>query len=96
MDTDEVVQLYIKDLDSEFATVNPSLCGFKRVHVPAGGQTEVKLEIGEKAFTSVNEECERAVFAKNFRLYAGTQQPDARSAELTGHKCVAIDFAIAE
>ena len=96
VDTDEVVQLYIKDQDSEFATVNPSLCGFKRVHVPAGGQTEVKLEIGEKAFTSVNEEGERAVFAKNFRLYAGTQQPDARSEELTGHKCVAIDFAIAE
>ena len=95
LDTDEVVQLYIKDMDSYFATTNPSLVGFKRVHVPAGGETRVTLTVSEKAFTSVNEEGERAVFGKNFRLYAGTQQPGARSEELTGHKCITVDFAIA-
>ena len=94
VDTDEVVQIYIKDLDSEFATVNPSLCGFKRVHVPAGGEVKVTIEIPKRAFTSVNEEGKRAVFAKNFRLYAGTHQPDARSEELTGHKCVEICFSV--
>ncbi|SCY28459.1 glycoside hydrolase family 3 C-terminal domain-containing protein [Butyrivibrio sp. INlla14] len=93
-DTDEVVQLYIKDLDSEFATLNPSLCGFKRVHVPAGGEVTVTLSINERALTSVDEEGKRAIFAKNFRLYAGTQQPDARSEELTGHKCISVDFTI--
>lgn len=95
LDTDEVVQLYIKDMDSYFATTNPSLVGFKRVHVPAGGETKVTLTVSEKAFTSVNEEGERAVFGKNFRLYAGTQQPGARSEELTGHKCITVEFAIA-
>ena len=94
VDTDEVVQIYIKDLDSEFATVNPSLCGFKRVHVPAGGEVKVTIEIPKRAFTSVNEEGKRAVFAKNFKLYVGTQQPDARSEELTGHKCVEICFSV--
>ncbi len=93
-DTDEVVQLYIKDLDSEFATLNPSLCGFKRVHVPAGKEVTVTLSINERALTSVDEEGKRAIFAKNFRLYAGTQQPDARSEELTGHKCISVDFTI--
>ena len=95
-DTDEVVQLYIKDMDSYFATTNPSLVGFKRVHVPAGGETKVTLTVSEKAFTSVNEEGERAVFGKNFRLYAGTQQPGARSEELTGHKCITVEFSIAK
>ncbi|SFC20896.1 glycoside hydrolase family 3 C-terminal domain-containing protein [Butyrivibrio sp. YAB3001] len=89
-DTDEVVQVYIKDMDSSFASVNPSLCGFKRVHVPAGGKTEVKIVLDAKAFTSVNEDGVRDVFGKNFKVFVGTQQPDARSAELTGHKCVAI------
>ena len=30
VDTDEVVQVYIKDLDSPLAVRNYSLCGFKR------------------------------------------------------------------
>ncbi|MBQ6589845.1 MAG: glycoside hydrolase family 3 C-terminal domain-containing protein [Butyrivibrio sp.] len=93
-DTDEVVQVYIKDLDSKFATTHPSLCGFKRVHVPAGGNVTVTIDIPGRAFTSVNEDGERAVFAKNFRLFAGTQQPDSRSEELTGHKCMSFDFTL--
>ena len=94
VDTDEVVQVYIKDLDSEFATTHPSLCGFKRVHVPAGENVTVTVDIPGRAFTSVNEEGVRAVFAKNFRLFAGTQQPDSRSEELTGHKCMSFDFTL--
>ena len=94
VDTDEVVQVYIKDLDSKFATTHPSLCGFKRVHVPAGSEVEVTVKLDKKAFTSVNEEGERKVFAKNFKLYAGCQQPDTRSKELTGHECVEIGVTL--
>jgi beta-glucosidase len=94
VDTDEVVQVYIKDKDSAFATTYPSLCGFKRVHVAAGSETEVELHVDARAFTSVNEEGERAVFGKNFGLFVGCQQPDARSAELTGHNCVSIDVTL--
>ena len=94
VDTDEVVQVYIKDLDSKFATTHPSLCGFKRVHVPAGSEVEVTVKLDKKAFTSVNEEGERKIFAKNFKLYAGCQQPDTRSKELTGHECVEIGVTL--
>ena len=93
-DTDEVVQVYIKDLDSEFATTNPSLCGFKRVHVAAGSETEVQISIDKRAFTSVDEEGNRKIFGKNFRIFAGTQQPDARSEALTGHKCMYFEVTI--
>ena len=93
-DTDEVVQVYIKDLDSEFATTNPSLCGFKRVHVAAGSETEVQISLDKRAFTSVDEEGNRKIFAKNFRIFAGTQQPDARSEQLTGHKCMFFDVTL--
>ena len=93
-DTDEVVQVYIKDLDSEFATPHPSLCGFKRVHVAAGSETEVQINIDKRAFTSVNEDGERKIFGKNFRIFVGTQQPDSRSEELTGHKCECFDVKL--
>ena len=94
VDTDEVVQVYIKDLDSAFATTNPTLCGFKRVHVPAGSETEVTITLDKRAFTSVNEDGVRKVFGKNFKIYAGCQQPDARSEELTGRKCIAFDVTL--
>ena len=94
VDTDEVVQVYIKDLDSEFATTYPRLCGFKRVHVRAGAETEVTIKLDKKAFTSVNEDGERKIFGKNFKIYFGTQQPDARSEELTGHKCASFDVKL--
>ena len=93
-DTDEVVQVYIKDLDSEFATPHPSLCGFKRVHVAAGSETEVQINIDKRAFTSVNEDGERKIFGKNFRIFVGRQQPDSRSEELTGHKCECFDVKL--
>lgn len=93
-DTDEVVQVYIKDLDSEFATTHPKLCGFKRVHVAAGSETEVQISLDKRAFTSVDEEGNRKIFGKNFRIFAGTQQPDPRSEELTGHKCMWFDVTL--
>ncbi|WP_243249620.1 hypothetical protein [Clostridium sp. D46t1_190503_E9] len=35
-DTDEVVQCYLKDLESKYAVLNHSLVGFKRVNIRKG------------------------------------------------------------
>ena len=93
-DTDEVVQIYIKDTGFELAIPNPSLCGFKRVHLAAGEEKKVVVDIDRKAFTSVDEEGVRDLFSKNFTIYAGTSQPDKRSEELTGVKCTAKDVQL--
>ncbi|WP_022768007.1 glycoside hydrolase family 3 C-terminal domain-containing protein [Butyrivibrio sp. NC2007] len=93
-DTDEVVQIYIKDTGFELAIPNPSLCGFKRVHLAAGEEKKVVVDINRKAFTSVDEEGVRDLFSKNFTIYAGTSQPDKRSEELTGVKCAAKDVQL--
>ncbi|MBO6197223.1 MAG: glycoside hydrolase family 3 C-terminal domain-containing protein [Butyrivibrio sp.] len=93
-DTDEVVQVYIKDTGFELAIPNPSLCGFKRVHLAAGEEKKVVVDIDRKAFTSVDEEGVRDFFSKNFTIYAGTSQPDKRSEELTGVKCAAKDVQL--
>ncbi|MBP3825740.1 MAG: glycoside hydrolase family 3 C-terminal domain-containing protein [Butyrivibrio sp.] len=93
-DTDDVVQIYIKDTGFELAIPNPSLCGFKRVHLAAGEEKKVVVDINRKAFTSVDEEGVRDLFSKNFTIYAGTSQPDKRSEELTGVKCAAKDVQL--
>ncbi len=78
-DTDEVVQLYMKD-SSEFAVPNVSLCGFKRVHLKKGEQLTVEIAVPESAFEAVDNEGRRAVYGKKFTLYADVSQPTADSA----------------
>lgn len=77
-DTDEVVQLYMKDT-SEFAVPNVSLCGFKRVHVKKGETITVEIPVPESAFEAVDNEGKRAVYGKKFTLYADVQQPAENS-----------------
>ena len=94
MATDDVVQLYIKDKEFELAIPNACLCGFKRVHVEAGSEQKVTIAVDAKAFTSVDNDGNRKIFSKKFDIFAGTMQPDSRSEELTGHKCVSKEVTI--
>ena len=77
-DTDDVVQLYMKDT-SEFAVPNVSLCGFKRVQVKRGGTVTVEITVPESAFEAVDNDGIRAVYGKEFTLYADVQQPTENS-----------------
>ncbi len=90
-ETDEVVQLYIKD-SCECAVLNYSLCGFKRISLKAGESQIVEIGIPEKAFTSVDENGVRAKRSGQFTIFAGTHQPDAISDKLSGSGCLSIDI----
>lgn len=85
-DTEEVVQCYIKDLESKYAVLNHKLCGFKRVALKCGESKNIAMTIDEKAFEVVNENGERIVDSRKFKIYVGISQPDKRSMELTGSK----------
>ncbi|WP_044914498.1 glycoside hydrolase family 3 C-terminal domain-containing protein [Butyrivibrio sp. WCE2006] len=92
--TDDVVQLYIKDTGFDKAIPNPCLCGFKRVHLEAGEEKEITVHVASRAFTSVDDDGNREIFSETFVLYAGTCQPDSRSEQLTGHKCISQDIRL--
>ncbi len=94
VETDEVVQIYIKDKDSALAVKNYSLCGFKRISLKAGEERNFDMLINKQAMIVVDEEGERSVQGKEFTLYVGLSQPDDRSAELTGTRPLKIDFTI--
>ena len=93
-ETDDVIQLYIKNEDSPYAVKNTSLCGFQRVHVKSGECIEVIMDIDRKALTSVNEEGERIMDGKHYTIYAATFQPDERSIELHGRKPFIINLCL--
>ena len=92
INTDEVIELYLRDELSPFAPPNPILCGFRRIHLKAGEEASFSVPINPDAFTVVNEEGSRIPGSLKHTLYAGFGAPDARTAELTGQKVLKISL----
>lgn len=88
MELGEVVQIYIKDMDSTYATTNGKLCGFARVNVPAGEKVNVAVPMDKDTFTVVNDAGQRVVDGKKFTVSVGFGQADARTKALTGKEAV--------
>ncbi|MCL2867383.1 MAG: glycoside hydrolase family 3 C-terminal domain-containing protein, partial [Clostridia bacterium] len=97
MDTEEVIQVYIKDETSPFAPPNPVLCAFKRVFLKAGEAGEFMLTVDPKAFTVVDDDGKRRVTRGGlYSLYAGLTQPDPRSELLTGTAPVKMQVTLSK
>ena len=82
-ETEDVVQLYMKDNQSPDAPTNPVLCGFRRVALLPGEQKIVEISIDPHAFTVVNDQGERVPGSGSWTIYAHTGQPDGRTRQLT-------------
>ena len=84
--TDEVLQIYIKNLDSPYAEENYHLCGFQRIFTEPGQEKTLEMPIEARDFTVVDENGRRFEDGKHFRFYIGFHQPDPQSCALTGDK----------
>ena len=93
-DTQDVVQVYVKDMDSSFAPLHPRLCGFTRVTVKAGEEQEIRITLDKHAFTVIEESGKRIKDGSHFALFVGCSQPDERSVELTGIRPVCVEVNI--
>lgn len=93
-DTEDVIQLYLKNTDSDLAVRNVSLCGFSRVKVKAGETVTKTLKVPFGAFKVYNDKGEQVLDGRHFILYAGTSQPDERSTELTGKSCIQVEIEL--
>ena len=89
-DTEEVLELYLRDEESPYAPPNPILCGFRRIFLAAGEEKTVSVPIDEAAFTVVADTGERISGSGTWTLYAGFGGPDARTEALTGRKARAV------
>lgn len=90
-DTDEVLQVYLKNLDSPYARENYHLCGFQRFHTEPGQTRTIELPVEERSFTVVDDEGRRFADGHHFKLYVGFHQPDARSCVLSGDQVLEIE-----
>jgi glycoside hydrolase, family 3 domain-containing protein len=87
--TEDVLQVYVQVEDIN-EVPNPKLAVFKRVELAPGEEKMVTLEIPMRAFTVVDEEGKFVHTGRGADIYVGFGQPDERTKELTGKKCLKI------
>ena len=92
VDTDEVVQVYVRDRQSPFEVKNHRLCAFRRIHLKAGESAEYCLPLDTNSFTVVDDAGRRVAGSGDYRLWAGFHQPDAFSEKLSGTACLSLDI----
>ena len=90
----DVLQIYVKNLDSPHAVPNYSLCGMKAFKLDGGETKKLSVVVDRRALEVVDEEGQRKLDGKNFIFYAGCSQPDVRSEALTGKKTVQMKCQI--
>ena len=77
-DGDEVVQLYIEDVESSVVTALKLLKGFKRIHLKAGEAKEVTFCLDWDSFKLMNLRCRWVVEPGVFRILVGAASDDIR------------------
>ena len=82
------VELYAKVEEEGVRTPNFQLIGFKRVTLEAGKSVTVTMPIDPYWISVVDEDGSRRPATGKITYYAGDHQPDERSEELCGDKCL--------
>lgn len=90
----QTVQVYVKALRE--GTPNAQLKGLKKVFLQPGEEKEVVIELPDTAFALYDENGQRVLEPGTYAVYAGMQQPDARSSRLTGEKPVCMEIRCEE
>ncbi|MFX0211658.1 MAG: glycoside hydrolase family 3 C-terminal domain-containing protein, partial [Candidatus Hodarchaeota archaeon] len=81
-DTEEVLQLYVTDVEASVEVPLHSLKDFKRLNVPAGGLSQVTFEINTEMLKLINEKGEQVLEPGEFLITIAGSSPSKRSIEL--------------
>ncbi|MCP9199085.1 glycoside hydrolase family 3 C-terminal domain-containing protein [Gramella sp. GC03-9] len=80
--SEEVVQLYLSDVETSVDAPKYQLFGVKRVNLEAGASEEISFEITPEMMELVNDEGERILEKGSFKVYIGGSTPSERNIEL--------------
>jgi beta-glucosidase len=94
MESDEIVQMYLKDVEASVRVPNWQLAGFRRVHLKPGESAEVTFTLKARQMALIDENGNCVLEPGLFRVAVGGSQPDARSAELLGTEVPVAEFTV--
>ncbi len=92
--SDEVVQLYLKDLDASVTVPHHQLSGFKRVTLNPGEKQTVAFNLTARQMALITEEGKCILEPGTFRVIVGGSQPDDRSKALMGQAPLDQEFNV--
>ena len=94
IEADEVVQVYLSDLESSVRIPRWQLAGFSRVRLQPGRSATVTFTLTPRQMSLIDERGSRLLEPGRFRVYVGGSQPDSRSAALTGVSPLSAEFSV--
>ncbi len=80
MEAQEVVQLYVSDMEASVEVPIRRLAGIQRVNLKGGESKVVEMEVAPEAFSVITDKDERKVEAGEFTIAVGGGQPTDKSA----------------
>ncbi len=92
--SDEVVQLYLTDLEASFSAPFFSLKSIKKVRIEPGDQQELTFMITPDMLKMVNEDGEKVIEKGKYRISVGGSLPSGRSLDLGASKFVQADLNV--
>ncbi|MFD2828221.1 glycoside hydrolase family 3 C-terminal domain-containing protein [Leeuwenhoekiella polynyae] len=92
--SDEVVQVYISDLEASVRVPNSQFINTRRVTLEPGASEKVTFEIKPESFQVVQEDGSKIIEPGKFRLYVGGSSPMKRSEALGASKMAEVEFAV--
>jgi beta-glucosidase len=92
---DEVIELYVQDLESSCVVPNRDLRGFDRITLAPGEARRVAFRLTPRDLSLIDEQGRRVVEPGWFRVTLGGSQPDARSVALMGRPPLSVDLEVA-
>lgn len=93
-ESDEIVQLYLKDIKASVRVPKCQLVGFRRIHLKPGESVKVTIPISARQMALINDDGTCVLEPGIFRVFIGGSQPDCRSEELTGTPILHTDFEV--
>jgi len=94
MDADEVVQVYLSNLDASVPVPVHKLAGFQRVHIRAGRRRVIRFNLPPEAMQFVDEDGRPRLEPGHFRLTVGSCSPSRRGFELGAPEPQTTEFVL--
>ena len=92
--SDEVIELYVSDLEASCTVPRWDLRGFSRITLAAGESRRVSFTLRARDLSLIDERGVRVLEPGRFRATIGGSQPDERSVALTGQTPLAVEFEV--
>ena len=91
---EEVVQLYLKNLDSKHVVPLYSLKQFERISLKPGERKQMQFEINTKMLETITDDGTAVVELGKYQLFIGGALPSERSVELGAVEALSVEFEL--